>query len=321
MYEYLTGNKQWLLSQIDQERVWSNILGYSFKIGQWILNPLRTDKHLGSCSIIWSNKNDNLILMDYADKRTSGFDCITAYQYLYPQKKWDEVCSDLLNIAQSFPTSAYKILPGIIKEKISEFTPFYRDWTQEDIDWWDLRGVVLEQLNRDVTLTKPVKGYFHKKEGKETQVHFNEQCYCYHHQDKVKFYFPNRKNFRFIGNISKEDIWYLNKGSDILFISKSNKDLLVLDNLLDVNLTMIQSETNYPSSDKFYEWECSHKEVYVLMDNDNPGRQIAQEIKKQFLYIPCKIIEINPLTKCKDIDEYYVKHGFNETFDYLNYLL
>jgi len=321
MYEYLTGNKQWLLSQIDQERVWANIIGYSFKLGQKILNPLRTDKHVGSCSINWSNKSENLVLLDFADSRTNGFDCITAYQFLHPQKSWDEVCNDLLRIAQAMPTSAYKVVPGLVKQSEVDFVPIYRDWLESDIQWWNKRGVRLDQLERPDTLTLPVSGYIQKKEGKQSEVHFSELCYCYHHLDKFKFYFPNRKSWRFIGNMNKNDVWFLNRMSDILFICKSAKDLLVIENLCDFNLTMIQSETNYPSNDIFYEWECSHKKAYVLTDNDNAGRRISQEIKKQFLYIPCETIEVEPETNCKDIDEYYVKNGFTETFDYLNYLL
>lgn len=321
MNEYLSlGDKQWLLSNIDQEKVWSNIIGSLFKLGQKIINPLRDDKHLGSCHIEKSNKNNNLVLIDFADSKTNGFDCVSAYRYLHPHKSWSEVCSDLLGMAQVIPTSAYKVLPGIDKVRKNEFVPIYRDWLDSDLEWWERRGVTLDQLQRNITLTKPVCGYIHKRDNKESEIHFSEQCYCYHYQTKHKFYFPNRKDWRFIGNMSKDDIWTINRGSDTLFITKSHKDLLVIENLCDFDITMIQSETNYPSKDKFFEWECYYKQVIVCMDNDDTGRRIAKEIQKQFLYIPSKVIEIEPDTGFKDFDEFRVKEGLTESIDYLNYL-
>lgn len=322
IYDYLSyGNKKWLLNHIDQQVVWSSIIGYNVELNKLILNPLRNDKSLGSC-LITIDSQGIYNLVDYADSRTNGFDCISAYRYLYPHKSWNEVCYNLLNIGQIIPTSAYKSVPGLIKKK-QEVTliPIYRDWSQQDLDWWYKRGVTIDQLNREETLVKPIKGYIQTKENKQSEVHFNEQCYCYHHQDKVKFYFPNRKNYRFLGNMTKNDVWFLNRNSDTLFICKSHKDLLVIENICDFSLSLVQSETNYPSSDKFYEWECFYKQVIICMDNDQTGRNIAQEIKKQFLYIPCKIIEIEPETKYKDFDEYYIKEGLTETIDYLNYLL
>lgn len=319
MNKYLSyGNKGWLLNNIDQKKVWDSIV--SFEVGKPILNPLRNDKNLGSCSI-QLDKQGRLNLVDYADKRTNGFDCISAYRYLHPHKSWDEVCYDLLNIGKALPTSAYKVIPGIKKKEEVKFTPLYRDWLQSDLDWWFKRGIFKSQLERDITLTKPVKGYIQTKENKQSEVHFNEMCYCYHHQDKVKFYFPERKQWRFLGNMGKDDVWFLNRNSDVLFICKSHKDLMVIENLCDFNLTMIQSETNYPEKDKFFEWECNHKQIFVCTDNDETGRKIAQEIQKQFLYIPCEIIEIEPETKIKDFDEYFVQNGLNETIDYFNYLL
>lgn len=315
MYEYLTGNKQWLLSQIDQERIWANIIGYSFKLGQKILNPLRTDKHVGSCSINWSNKSENLVLLDFADSRTNGFDCITAYQFLHPQKSWDEVCNDLLRIAQAMPTSAYKVVPGLVKQSEVDFVPIYRDWLESDIQWWSKRGVRLDQLERPDTLTLPVSGYIQKKEGKQSEVHFSELCYCYHHLDKFKFYFPNRKSWRFIGNMNKNDVWFLNRMSDILFICKSNKDLLVIENINDsFNLTHVISEsTGHPTTDIIFEWESIYKKIFILFDNDEAGRRGSELLKSKFLYSDVSILNMSNIYNHKDIDEFFCKEGIHKT--------
>lgn len=318
IYDYFDYNKVELLKSIDQIKVWSNIIGKNVVIGEKILNPLRNDKSTGSCSLIRGN-NGNIILVDFADKRTSGFDCISAYQYLHPYKRWSEICSELLNEAHSFKPSSYKVIPGI--KKVTEFKPFYKEWSDFDLNWWKKRGVYPEQLNRSNTFIKPVEGYSHTRNNKTSEVHFNEQCYCYHHENKVKFYWPNRKEWRFLGNMSKNDVWKIDRNSDTLIISKSHKDLLVLENLTEFDLTHVQSETNYPDKDKFFEWECYYKQIIILMDNDLTGRNNAEEIKKQFLYLPVRIIEIEQETQCKDIDEFFIKNGLQESIDYLNHLL
>src|SRR5690606_24341835 len=113
-YEYLSGNKEWLLQSIDQMLVWSSIVGYSVNLEQKILNPLRNDKRLGSCYL--KDNGRNIILIDHADSKTSGYDCVTAYRYLNPNRSWSEVCSDLMNIGH-LPISSYRVLPGVIKPK------------------------------------------------------------------------------------------------------------------------------------------------------------------------------------------------------------
>lgn len=319
MYEYLTGNKQWLLNQLDQKKVWSNILGYSFEIGQKILNPLRDDKHLGSCSICWSNKSDNLVLLDFADSRTNGFDCISAYQFLNPRKSWSEICSDLLTLGKSLPTSSYNVIPGLKpkESKEVEFIPIYRDWTDEDIKWWRKRGIVKEQLDRETTLVKPVNGYIQKKEGKESEIHFNEQCYCYHHLNKFKFYFPNRKNWRFIGNMGKNDIWLI-RGNSNLIITKSHKDALALESCVPFSITHVQAETNFPESHILLDWELGFDNIWILYDNDKQGRIGAQLLSEQFIYKKPQIVFLEDY---KDVSVMIYSEGLTETIDYLNTLI
>jgi len=315
--KYLNGNKQWLLDNIDELQVWSNILGYRAELDKLILNPLRNDRRLGSCSL--KEVRGRICLIDFAHKETSGFDCVSAYRYKNPGKSWGDVCEDLMSMGQIQSTS---VKPSVIKEKRNtKYEPIYREWTKDDKQWWRDRGVFMKQLNRTQTLTLPVTGYYKEKNNKSSLYQTQERCYCYHFKEKVKFYFPERKSYRFEGNSYEDDLWFLNRKSDTLIICKSHKDLLVMENLCDFNLTMVQSESTLPSSEKFYEWECSHKEIIIFMDNDSPGRKMAESIKKQILYLPTRIIEIEKETGHKDIDEFRVKEGFKETFDYLNYLL
>lgn len=319
MNEYLSfGNKEWLLQNIDQEKVWSSILGYTLKPGQQILNPLRIDKHIGSCTIQTSSRNNNLILFDFADSKTNGYDCVSAYRYLHPYKSWAEICSELMSIGPTIPTSAYKVLPGLKPKVESEFIPIYREWLDSDLEWWYKRGIVKSQLDRETTLVKPIKGYVHKKDKKESQIHFNELCYCYHHLEKVKFYFPNRKEWRFLGNMSKNDLWFIHGCTNNLIVTKSHKDCLALESCFpDFSTTHVQAETNFPDNHILLDWEM-YDNVYLIYDNDEQGHKGAELLSKQFLYKKPKQIF---LEYHKDVSAFIFNEGLNETIDYLNTLL
>lgn len=310
--EYLNGNKEWLLSNIDQLKVWSNILGYSARTGEKILNPLRVDKHLGSCHL-WDNGR-SIILIDLAHSKTSGYDCVTAYRYLNPYKKWSEVCSDLLNMAQVLPISSYRVVPGLPKkEQIIE--PIYRDWLDEDLIWFEEQGVFKWQLDRESTLVKPVKGYIQTKEGKKSEQHFNEQCYCYHHNGKVKLYWPKRKQWRFLGTMGRDDLWVIHgEDSTNLLVTKSHKDALALESCLSFSITHTQAETSIPSGHILLEWEMGFDNIFILMDNDIPGIEGANNLAKQFIYKKPKLLFLEDY---KDITEMIRTEGLRETINYL----
>lgn len=316
MLEYFIGNKEWLLSNIDQLKVWSNIIGFNAKIGEKILNPLRDDKHLGSCYL--TELGRSIVIIDHADSKTSGYDCVSAYKYLHPYKKWGEVCSDLLNMAQiNIPVSSYRVIPGIKKEQ--SFTPIYRDWLDSDLEWFEKQGVFKWQLDRESTLVKPAKGYIQIKEGKTSEQHFSEQCYCYHHNGKIKFYWPKRKQWRFLGNMGRDDLWMI-KGEDStnLLITKSHKDTLALENCLPFSITHTQSETSIPSGDILLEWEMGFDNIWILFDNDQKGREGAEHLYKQFIYKKPKLLFLEDY---KDPTAMIKEEGLRETTDYLMSIL
>ena len=65
-----------LLSNINQEKIWFNIVG-NVRLEQFILNPLREDKHAGSCRLI--EHGGTIFLNDWASKEHYWKDCISNY--------------------------------------------------------------------------------------------------------------------------------------------------------------------------------------------------------------------------------------------------
>ncbi len=308
--------RQELLDSINQIDVWGLILGHRVELGQYILNPLRSDNKAGSCYLSeWKGK---IVLTDWASYKYSGADCIAAYMQLNPSKSWGEVTIDLLRCG-----SYQNYIPSVVKRKKTlDLKPIYREWTETDLKWWSDQGVFKEQMDRKETLVRPIKGYIHKKEGKEMQVHLSEPAYCYHCNGRYKFYFPTRKENRFLGNQTRDDVWF-KEGiqSDVLLISKCAKDFLCLANLVPYSLTHVQGENyGHPSEIALYEMEVKHSRVILLMDGDSSGIEGMKRLQKRFVYTPCDYYWITE-PGLKDVTEMYKSWGEQKTIDYLIELL
>jgi len=312
-------NHRQLLNKLDQMKVWSNLIGYTPKIGEHILNPLRPDKHKGSCYL--ENRDGRIIIVDWADRKHSGHDCISAYLMKYPQP-WNQACIELLKIGSgiSVNTSSYMAIPGY-KKKTREIIPIYRNWNDKDKKYWSARGVSRSQLDRKETLTKPIKGYILIKEDTQ-QFDLNELAYCFESNGRFKLYFPERQEFRFISSTKRTDVWHLDRGSDTLLVTKSQKELLVWENLIDWDLTHVQNESySEHDAELIYKWEVGYEKVYFNFDNDITGITAMQNFTSKFLFKEAEFFYIDPKFNIKDIDQMRVEWGYNDTLEYINTLI
>ena len=306
--------RQELLDSINQIDVWGMILGHRVELGQYILNPLRKDTNAGSCYLSeWKGK---IVLTDWASYKYSGTDCIAAYMQLNPTKSWGEVTIDLLRCG-----SYQNYIPSVVKRKKTlDLKPLYKEWTESDLKWWSDQGVFKEQMDRKETLVRPIKGYIHKKEGKEIQVHLSEPAYCYHCNGRYKFYFPTRKENRFLGNQTRDDVFF-KEGNDTLLVCKCAKDFLCLSNLVPYSLVHVQGENyGHPSDLQLYEWEVKFSRIIILFDKDSSGVEGMKRLQKRFVYTPCDYYWIDD-DKAKDVTDFYKIYGEQETIDYLIELL
>lgn len=295
-------SKKDLMEKLDQEYVWRQILG-NVKVGQGVLNPFRNDKNTGSCYLHWME--GTLRLIDFADKTTSGLDCISGYMKCNPNLSWNQVCQNLLNIGKTFPPSSYTALPGLkVKTSSIEYEPLYRNWEDRDIRYWGLRGVNLNQFEGDFRV-KPINGFIQTGDSK-IESHFNDLGYVYHFNPRVKFYFPDRNKPRFLGNAKGSDLWHLKRGSDTLVIQKSHKDFFVLENLCEHNILVTQNETPTLGKDVLFDLESYYKKVFIWYDPDEAGIKGAERLRDQFLYTPVETITSEG---GKDLDEMYLNHG------------
>ena len=90
--------------------------------------------------------------------------------------------------------------------------------------------------------------------------------------------------------------------SEVCIITKSLKDLMVLENITDLDIYAFQNEGVVPDLTIFNQY----KHCYILFDNDSAGKQASRKINK---LLNSTSIFIPEESGCKDADEYYIQHG------------
>lgn len=129
--------------------------------------------------------------------------------------------------------------------------------------------------------------WINKGDGFKTNLIFNPKqtltiAYYFPQTDSVKLYFPYEKEFKFFTNCSPENV-YSNVKLDYektCFITKSNKDRLVLKYLLDYEAISPQSENQLIPEHYINEvLKCKHQ--FILFDNDKTGVENSSILSKK----------------------------------------
>jgi 5S rRNA maturation endonuclease (ribonuclease M5) len=111
-----------------------------------------------------------------------------------------------------------------------------------------------------------------------------DPIYRYREGDEIKFYRPyaDKKNkFRSNYSILIEGLQNLQYKTDVLFISKSMKDVMTLHELHYESIS-VKSETTLVPDYIIHQLKDKYKKIYVFFDNDDAG--VKNSIKLTSLY-------------------------------------
>lgn len=118
-------------------------------------------------------------------------------------------------------------------------------------------------------ITHRAIGYFNKS-GKLMQIYMPANS-IYNESDKKKFFTVNKGYF------------YCNNGSNTLILTKSKKDIIVLDMIFKSSIDLLapMSETTKIDKDPtFYIITSRYKKKFINFDNDETGRKQAERFQK-----------------------------------------
>jgi len=148
------------------------------------------------------------------------------------------------------------------------------------------------------------------------QLTYTFEYYWYEGIFRRKLYFPQTKGkYRFISNVNKTIVqgWTLlpKNGSDILFVTKSYKDILIF-NLLGYWAIAPNNEHSFIPDEVMEKLKLRFNNIYVWFDNDEGGIKGGESFAEQFK-LPHTY---NPIGEPKDPSDYVKHHSLNQ-FDKL----
>lgn len=325
-------NAQELLSLVDHQKIWQNIVGES-RLNHSFLRPswLGSDKR-PSCRL--SLKGDKIRFYD--PPLQINWDILDGYKALYPQDTWHEIEDTILKWNGSTKPTSELLNSGELAEKKFILIPKIVEWSDFGINYWAKRGVSIKRLSNPSTLTQEVCG--HELVGTNAQGDFYSsqfgQGFVFHCNGKVKIYYPDIEKYRkWKGRFQPEDVWIVDRtehraakgvpDNKTLLICKGNKDLLVWSTIVSCDLMNVSGEGVFPNLNWLMEnVRMKYERVVICFDGDDAGvlgsnklLNILESISDIGTFV-CKIWNW-PSGPSKDLDEYRVEHGKPCTIKFL----
>ena len=313
--------KEFLLSKNSEETYMSYYLGIPVQKGLF-RSPLRDDRH-NTCSF-FRGQSGNLYFKDFATGKCLTFEGVVMEKYgCTYHAALKIIARDFGYIKDSNIKLGSNIKP-IIKaqpkfenEKETCIQVEIKDFSESELKWWSSFGISEKTLNKYKIFSvktvflngnlfaqssqhSPIFGYYFGKKGNIEQW---------------RIYFPKRKEFRFIGNVSTKTIQGYKQLPDegkLLVITKSMKDVCLLSTL-GIPAVAPNSETQFVNDKLLQELKERFKNIILLYDNDLPGVRAMNKIRKQHHgLIVCMIPR---KYKAKDISDFYYKYGKSKTVE------
>lgn len=197
-----------------------------------------------------------------------------------------------------------------------------RNWELKDFIFWNKFGITHDILKKyDV---EPIS-YLHLGANKDIiKTHYNTYCFNEYKDGKntFKIYQPFNLDYKWLSN-HDDSIWQgwnqLPDKGDLLIITKSLKDVMSINNITEIPVVSLQSESIIPKQSVINELRDRFKVIYLLYDNDydkviNWGQKFAENLSEKFKLINIKIPDSY---KSKDFSDLVKNKGINEARELL----
>lgn len=303
-----------ILKRLSYWDLWSYYIP-GVELKKAFISPLRKEKTASAS--LFPTSDGKLLLKDF------GLGTYTIWKFL--QEKYGLTYAEcLLTINNDFnlglttsknkPTMAYY---GIVNpeqpEKGNSPTRLpikRRNWNKADEDFWGSFYLDIPYIEAHGVL--PLENFWINDDLSYWYTEYNP-AYSYEFGNSIrKIYLPYNKKMRFIGNVTSDILQgeeYLPWIDDILIITKSYKDVLVLSKL-GFNSIAPQGESMYLESQKVKTLKNRFKTIFLLYDNDETGVKYSEKLCEKHSFIP---IFVPIQSKVKDISDYIRKYKKEKT--------
>lgn len=309
--------KEFLLSKNSEETYMAYYLGVPIKKGLF-RSPLRNDQH-NTCSF-FRGRSGNLYFKDFATGQCLTFEGVVMEKYNCTyHNALKIIATDFGYIQSSVKRESKKveIQPKFEGDKETFIQVEIKDFSESELKWWNSFGISESTLKKykvfsiktvflngniyaKSTQHSPIYGYYFGKKGEIEQW---------------RIYFPKRKEFRFIGNVSTKTIQgykQLPEKGKLVVITKSMKDCMLLSSL-GIPSIAPNSETQFLEEKPLNELRNRFDHLVLLYDSDLTGVRFMNKLRKQ--HSDLIVCMIPRKYEAKDISDFYQKYGRSKTIE------
>lgn len=317
--------KELILSRFSEEQLMEYYLHVPVKKGLF-RSPLRKDRR-PTCSF-YRNGSNTLIFKDFATGQHLNIFGVVQEMFHCDYFEALRIIANDMGIVRdkSLQKNSGKINEHPVRmqdKEMSKIQVEVQDFTDLELKWWGKYGITLETLKRfNVYSCKhvflngkiiaksqqhcPIFGYYG---GKIKENNENIELW--------KCYFPQRKEYRFVGNYPAKKIQgydRLPKKGKFCVITKSMKDCLALY-AYGIPACAPNSEVIIPPEAIVNDLTHRFNHVFVLWDCDYTGVTFLNKIKRKYPQLKCLIIPRK--LGAKDFSDLRAKYGYKKTKEFI----
>lgn len=322
-------NKQDILSITNDITIYNTYLDEQLVIGAKMNSPFRKDNNpsfgffQGTSEVCWKDLSTgesgdcfdfvkrlfpNFTYFDALSKIASDLNLPTNKEFFY---------RDMSHIKTQIKELSNDERAILIAKANTNLQVKFRDWVEEDANFWQSRGVNYQTLQ--FYRVHPISHIFINS----NIITADKYAYAFiENKDNTityKIYQPfNNKGLKWL-NSHDNSIWQgweqLPQRNDQLFITKSLKDVMALGNIMRIPAVSMQSENILPKPHIIEELEQRFDEIYILYDNDydkevNVGQLMGKRVKELFKNRFSYQVEIPTKYQAKDFSDLVLKYGY-----------
>lgn len=300
----------YILSKVTEYDIYAHYLG-QFKVGAIYNSPFRKDKN-PSFGVYYSKRTKQLLFKDHGTgecgnviKFVSLFTGITNY---------NDILKDIIK--------QLHITPDTTLDNSKQYTPstdtvigvVRQDFTSTDINYWQQFNISKETLKKfNVNSIKYylcngiVKGIYKPE----------NPMYAYKVYNNFKIYRPLADKYtKWRNNLTEYDIQgyaQLPKKGDVLFITKSMKDVMCLYEM-GIPAISSSSESTFIPNDILEDLKKRFKRIIILFDRDPAGVRYSRKIS---LKMGLEAMFVHKKYNAKDISDAIKTNSFEEIKEWL----
>lgn len=271
-------DKNELREYLEEDEIFSLVLGYKPQEFQYICNPLRLDKTPGAY-FETNPMTGRLELIDWGYRKTH----IDSFQFVQEYYQLPNFYQTLVFVRDNllYSKSEIKKIDKEEKErktleKSKRFQIFFRPRnfiSSIDSPIWSPYGILPQHLNEDKVFAVSEYAFKNAKKNGPFNCYTPTYIFTDFEDGRKKMYFPLKKDKKYITDCLSDDIGglsYYNKETSKVVINKGYKDYRVFRNI-GINNFWLQSEGMFPNDILLGSLLEKKTEVIVFFDNDDTG--------------------------------------------------